>query len=114
MAQSEETLEDLLNNAEQYGRSAIEIAKLKALQSTISLASYGIGRMTNLIIFLIAIFILSIGLSFWIGSAMGNVSYGFFIIAGLYALMGIIQYFFLSKWIHRIIGETLIKNVLHE
>jgi hypothetical protein len=114
MSQTEESLEDLLNNTEQYGRSAIEIAKLKVLQSTITVASYGIARISNLFIFLIAISLVSVGLSVWIGTMMGELYYGFFIVAGLYALLGIIQYFFLGKWIHRVIGETLIKNVLHE
>ena len=41
-----------------------------------------------------AISVISIGAALWIGSTLGNISYGFFIVGGFYCLAGLLVYFF--------------------
>jgi hypothetical protein len=83
-------LESLIDSAENYGKSSIELMKLKAVRKISEAVSSFAASMVVIFISVLFILILSIGLSLWIGDYMGKSYWGFFIIAGVYLLLTII------------------------
>ena len=105
-------LKDLLGNAEEYTRTSIELLKLKTLDVTSDFASLLVSRLIVFIFLLIFIFMLTVGIALWLGDLLGKASYGFFIVAAFYGLIGVILYFPLGGFIKRRISDVIIKQVL--
>lgn len=82
--------EPLLEKVEQYGKTNLELLKLKSLDKTADVTSTLISRAIVAIILSLFALTLNIGLAFWIGDLLGKNYYGFFIVASFYALIGII------------------------
>jgi hypothetical protein len=82
--------ESLLHKAGDYAETKVELLKLKVADKTSDTVS---DAATAMVILLFAVFFLltlSIGLALLIGEWLGKNYYGFFIIAGLYGIAGLI------------------------
>ena len=87
-----ELIEELFERAEAYAKTNAELWKLNVI-SNISevIASFVSGFIV--IAFLLFFFLMiNIGLSLWIGEAIGHVYFGFFIVSGIYLLIALILY----------------------
>jgi hypothetical protein len=104
--------ESLLERASEYGKTSYELVKLKAVDKTSDLVSSFLPR--TLVFILIASFLLflNLGLALWLGEVLGKVYYGFFVVAGFYVIAGIVIYFFMHKWLKRLVSDYLIKQML--
>jgi hypothetical protein len=102
----------LIESATDYGKTSIELVKLKAVDKTSDVVSTLIPY--SLIFFLIAAFMLffNLGLAFWIGEMLGKIFYGFFIVAAFYLLIMGVVYFFMNKWLKKVITNFVIKQLL--
>jgi hypothetical protein len=113
MEEKSQIIETLIEKATDYGKTSIELIKLKALEK----ASDTISSFIPLIIvfFLFASFLLMInlGLAIWLGEIFGEISYGFFVVGGFYGLLAILLHFFLNKGIKRIVRNNIIKLLLN-
>lgn len=105
-------LESLLERATEYGKTSLELVKLKALDKTTEIVSVSVPL--AIVIILIASFLLFLngGLALWLGEVLGKIYYGFFVISAFYILAGIIIHFFLHNWIKKLVGNYFIKHVL--
>lgn len=105
-------LESLLERVGDYGKTSLELVKLKTIDKTTDLVSTFIPH--SIVFLLIALFLLflNLGLAFWLGEILGKTFYGFFIVSGFYILAGIIIHFLMHKWFKRLIGDFIIRNVL--
>ena len=83
-------LEPLLEKAEAYGKTSVELLKLKALDKTADITASLISRFLFSLVVLIFVFTLNIAIAFWLGDMLGKVYYGFLIVAACYAFAGII------------------------
>jgi hypothetical protein len=112
MDDNSKLLESLLDKATEYGKTSYELAKLKAVDKTTDVISSFFPF--TVVVVLIASFLLffNLGLAFWLGEILGKTFYGFFIVASFYLLMGAIIYFFMYKWLKKIICNYLIKKLL--
>ena len=54
----------------------------------------------------------NIGMALWLGDLLGEVYYGFFIVAVFYLVVGVILYFFLRKWIKGPVSKLIITEAL--
>ena len=114
MADSTNLLETLLERATEYGKTSIELVKLKTLDKTTDIVSSLVPA--SVVILLLATFLLflNLGLAFWLGQILGKTFYGFFVVAAFYIFTSIIVHFFLRKWIKRIVGNFLVKRALNK
>jgi fatty acid desaturase len=103
-------LETLFERVAEYGKTSIELVKLKTIDKTADIVSSFIPF--SIVILLIATFLLflNLGLALWLGEVMGKTFYGFFAVAAFYVLTGIVIHFLLHKPIKRFIGNYLIKH----
>jgi hypothetical protein len=106
-------LETLLERATDYGKTTLELVRLKTVDKTADIVSSVIPL--SIVILMIATFLLflNLGLALWLGEVMGKTFYGFFAIAAFYILTGIIIHFLLQKPIKRAIGNYLVKRLLN-
>lgn len=107
-------IEELIEKTVEYGKSKLELAKLKALDKTADVASSFMTQSVVLIILFSFLLFLNLGLAFWLGKILGEIYFGFFIIAGFYSIAGILIHFFMRNWIKRYMGDTFIKQVLKQ
>jgi hypothetical protein len=112
MEEKSNLFDTLLESATEYGKTSYELIKLKALDKTSDIISSVIPHM--FVFFLIAAFMLffNLGLAFWLGEILGKVFYGFLVVAAFYLLTGAVIYFFMYKWLKKIVCNYIIKQLL--
>lgn len=100
---------DIKQEVESYVQNRIDLTKLHVAEDLSKLTS---GLAVRLLLFYIAFFVLlflSMAGAYAIGSYAGNIVIGFIVMAGFYALVGIV--FFLLKGI--LINRPIIKSFIH-
>lgn len=113
MEDNAKLVESLLEKASEYGKTSIELIKLKALDKTLDAASSLIPHSIVLVLVAVFMLFLNIGLSFWLGEILGRIFYGFFAVAAFYGIAGIVLHFFMHKRLKKIVGDFLVKHVLN-
>ena len=105
-------IETLFGKAEDFGKTSMELFKLQAIDKSAEVLSVLATKFVITIV--VASFILSIniGLALWIGELLGRAYYGFFIIAGFYALITIVVYIFRRQWIKDPVSTTIIRKMM--
>jgi hypothetical protein len=112
MDENANLLELLVERATDYGKTSVELVKLKALDKTADLVSAIIPLSVFILLISTFLLFLNLGIAFWLGEILGKVFYGFFIVAAFYILTGLIIRVFLNKWIKRLVGDYFIKRIL--
>ncbi len=112
MDEKENILSSLLDSVEEYGKTNIELIKLKGLDRASDLAATVISRITAVIAYLTFFLMASIGVAFWLGAVLGRIWYGFFVVAAFYGLLGLIAYFFMHKGLKKTFADMIIHNML--
>ena len=105
-------LESLLSSATDYGKTTIELVKLKALDKTSDVVSSVVPTYVVLIILSTFMLFLNLGIAFWLGDLLGRLFYGFLIISGFYLLLGLLIYFLMYKWLKKLVCNYVIKQML--
>jgi len=104
-------IETLFQRTEEYVKTSLEIFKLRTLEKTTEVASSAISRYILIMVVFMCLFVLSIGVSFWLGEMLEKIYYGFLIVGGFWAVAGVVIYFFFYKKIKKFIGDSIIRNV---
>jgi O-antigen/teichoic acid export membrane protein len=107
-------VEDLIEQAQTYFKTSVQLIKLKAtdkLSEIISNLASGF-----IIVIILALFFvnLNIAIALLIGDLLGKAWMGFIIVSGIYAFIGLIIYLFRNKWIKRPISNSIIKELLSD
>jgi hypothetical protein len=112
MNENGKSIEALLEETVEYANTSVKLVKLKALDKTSEVISSFIPH--SIVFFLVAslLFFLNMGMAFWLGEIMGNNSYGFFIVAAFYGVLGFIVHFFMHDMLKKKICDYFIKQVL--
>ena len=112
MEENTSLIEALIEKTVEYGKSSYDLAKLKILDKISELVSTVIQQVVVFIILLSFFLFLSLGIAFWLGQILGEIYFGFFVVAVFYGISAILTYSFLRKWIKRLVGNAFIKQVL--
>jgi hypothetical protein len=105
--------ETLFERASDYGKTSFELAKLQAVKETTDVVSTWIPHAIVLVFFSTCIMLFNLGLALWIGEAIENIYYGFFIVAGSYGIIALALHFIFHKWIKKHFRRSLIKKILN-
>ena len=103
----------LVEKAEAYGKTSVDLIKLrtvdKVADGTSSLVAW-----SAVIIALVLFFItLNFGVALWLGSLLEHIYLGFFIVALFYALVALILFIFRNKWIKKPLNDSMINQMLN-
>lgn len=112
MEENSKLIESILERTTEYGKTTLELVKLKALDKTTDAVSSLFPNSLVFAMVVIFIFFLNLGLALWLGELLGRVFFGFLIVAGFYGLLGLVVHFLLHKWLKKIAGNFFIKQVL--
>ena len=112
MDEKENILSSLLDSVEEFGKTNLELFKLKRLDKASEIAATVISRVTAIIALMTFLLMASIGVALWLGAALGEIWYGFFVVAAFYGLVGVIVYFVLHKGLKRIFADMIIHQTL--
>jgi len=112
MDEKDNILSSLLDSVEEYGKTNIELIKLKGLDKASDIAAAAISRITAIIAYFTFLLMASLGVAFWLGAVLGRIWYGFFVVAAFYGLLGLLAYFFLHKGLKRVFADMIIHQTL--
>lgn len=106
------SIESLIERLRSYIETRFDLLRLKAIDKSSSFISVLI---TYLVVFIIVgcfFILLNIGLALLIGKLLGEAYYGFFILAVLYAVIGMILLKNRNKWVKTPVTNMLVKEML--
>jgi asparagine N-glycosylation enzyme membrane subunit Stt3 len=112
MDERESLIESLIEKGEQYGKTTLELIKLKTLDKSAGAASDLVSWLIVVIFATLFFLILNIGIALWIGDLLGKSYYGFFVIAGFYAILALVFSIFRKQLIKRPLNNSIITQVL--
>lgn len=101
----------LFDKAGEYLETRASLVKLKTIRKTSDVVSVIISKLIAVVITAAVILMLSIALAFFLGDILGKNYYGFLIVAGLFALVGLVYYFLKDKWVKVPVGDAIIKKM---
>jgi len=107
-------MEALFEKIESYAKTNFDLFKLKTINKSADVLSTIVTKIAVVIIVLLIVFFFSVGLAFWIGECLEKISYGFFIVAGFYALVALIVYYKRNNFIKAPVNNTIIVQMLKE
>lgn len=106
--------ERIYEKAEQYVKTTVELYRLKTIHTVSDVvAALATGFVIWVIIFLFLLF-LSLGTAFYLGEVLGGLHYGFFIVAGIYVLVGLIIYMLRVKCLKIRINDFIIRQIFKD
>ncbi len=104
----------LLEKAEHYGKTSLQLIKLQAVDRSAKVMT---SLSTQIVIgFAVVLFIvfLNIGFALWIGSLTGKTFQGFFIMSGVIILQALLLYLFREPLIRTPVSNLVINNLLNQ
>ena len=105
-------IDELLGKAAEFGRTELELVKLKALDKTSDVVSSTVPHLIVIAVISIFLLFLNLGIAFWLGGVLGNIYFGFFAVAAFYGLTALVLRLFLYKWLKKRVGDYIVRKVL--
>lgn len=113
METNDNIIEPLLEKAMQYSKTSIELLKLEALNKVASAAGSLLNRLILSVAVLVFILFLSVAAALWLGQLLGEVYYGFLLVAAFYGIVWVVLLLMRStikKWV----SNSVIAQILHD
>jgi phosphoglycerol transferase MdoB-like AlkP superfamily enzyme len=112
MELQENLIETLIEKGEQYGKTTLELIKLKALDKSADVTSTLASWIIVIVLIVLFFLILNIGIALWIGELLGKTYLGFFAVAGFYGLLALVFGLFREKLVKKPVNNSIISQVL--
>lgn len=106
-------VEMLVEKLEQYGKTNFELYKLQALDKSTDVFASITSRVVLFSLIALFFFLLTIGLSLYLGDILGKNYYGFFAVAGIYFVI-ILIYLLAKKSLEESFNNYLINQIFKE
>jgi len=107
-------IEILFQKAEDYSKTSIELLKLSAIDMSAEVVSSFAARFVIFMVVALFTLVINIGVALWIGELLGKLHYGFFVVAGFYAIVGALLYIFRDEWIKTPISNSIIMQMTQQ
>jgi hypothetical protein len=112
MESNAKLIEALLEKVSDYGVTSFELVKLKALDKTSDAVSSFVPHLFVFIVIAVFVLFINLGIAFWLGDILGKIYFGFLVVSGFYAIIGLILHFFMHQWLKKVVWNYIIKIVL--
>jgi hypothetical protein len=106
------SIEELFYKLKEYGDTRLDLFKLKSINKASGFFSSVIMGLILVGILLLVLTFISVGAALLIGSLMGKAFYGFFIVALIYLIIGLILFSGRQKILKAPISNKLIKQLM--
>ncbi len=105
-------IEKLVASVSDVAETKAELLKLRAAGKISTSLSTFVAIIMTVVFGGVALSIVSFGFAYLIGSKLDNLSYGFFIIGGFYALVGLLVFINREKWIQVPVSNLFIDKII--
>ncbi len=103
-------VEMLIEKAEQYAKTSIDLYKLKAIDKVTDIFAAVVSGMFVAVFIIFFLILASVGLALYLGEVFGKGYYGFFAVAGIYLLVGIIFMVAKKSMIEEPLNDYIVKQ----
>ena len=107
-------IEMLIDKAEQYGKTSIELYKLKAIDKSTDIFASIASRTVILVIISLFFILFTLGIALYLGDILGKSYYGFFIVSGFYALVSIVLFIIRKPILEEGFNDYIINQIFKE
>jgi Putative Actinobacterial Holin-X, holin superfamily III len=107
-------VEDLFEKLKEYADIRVNLFKLKSIHKISGFMSSVIASLVLVILLCALLLCVTIGVALLIGALIGKTYLGFFIVAGIYLIVGLVFYSNRGKLIKTPISNKLIKELIDE
>jgi hypothetical protein len=107
-----ESIKTLIDKSKDYLETKFELTRLKTIDKSADILSTVVVTVSMLFISFLLILFVSLAVALFLGKILGAYHYGFFIMAGIFAIILLIIYVKREKWIKAPIANTLISKML--
>ncbi|HSQ45520.1 MAG TPA: hypothetical protein VLM44_01240 [Lutibacter sp.] len=114
MADSTTPLATLIDRAQDYSNSTIELLKINAIDKSAEVVSSLVSQLVFIITIALSFLIVNIGIALWVGKLLGDSFYGFFVIGGFYVIIAILLHVFRSSLIKYPVSNSIIRQMLKQ
>lgn len=105
------TVEELFEKLKDYADTRLKLFKLQGINKASGYFSSAITIVILSILFITVILCITVGLALVIGESLGEAYYGFFIMAGIYLIIGLVLFAVRGKVLKSPISNKLIKEL---
>lgn len=103
-------VQDLIDKAEGYAKTTLELYKLRAVDKGADLFAGIVSALLTVVFGILMLIALSMALGFYAGELLGKTHYGFFAVTGLYILV-IACIMLFKKGIKNIFGNLFVQQI---
>ena len=104
--------EELFYKLKDYGDTRLDLFKLKSINKVSGFLSSLITSVVLMVLLFLVVLCITIGAALLLGSLTGSAYYGFFIMAGIYIIIGLVLFYNKDKAIKTPISNKLIKDLI--
>ena len=112
MDKPKEIINSVIDKAEQFGKTSLELIKLKTVDKTADIASSTLSWLIIIIFGLLFFSFLNIGIALWIGSLLGKNFLGFLIVSGFYGILFLIFLAFRKTLLKKPVNDSIVENFI--
>lgn len=112
MEKSTTSVEDLFEKLKDYIDTRVDLFKLKSIDKVSRFFSGLVAALVLLIVAQLVLVCITIALALLLGAWLGNTYLGFFVIAGIYIIIGLILYSSRDRFLRKPISNKLLKELL--
>ena len=112
MEEQQHDIDTLWSDTGEYIETRTTLWKLKAIESLSDVSGELVSGLAMIGIASLVVLIFSTGFALLIGYWLGKSFYGFFIIGGLYGIIGLIFYAKRGQWLKEPFSNMLIRKIL--
>ena len=105
-------VEELFQKLKEYGDVRLNLFKLKSINKFAGFMSLAMTSIVLIIIFSVILLCITVGAALVIGELVGKIYCGFFIVGGIYLIIGLVIYSMRDKLIKTKISNKLIKELI--
>lgn len=106
-------VEELFYKLRDYGETRLDLFKLKSIDKASGILSSVIVTIVLILLLFLVFGCITVGLSLLIGSFLGKAYYGFFIMAAVYIIIGLILFLGRKKYLKTPLSKVFIKELLN-
>jgi len=108
------TIESLVENAEIYTKTSVDLFKLEAIDKSADMLSSLVSTLIITFVVLCIALMVNIGAAVWLGELVGSSYCGFFIVAAFYIIVAIVLYTFRVSLLKTPFSNTFITHIRKE
>jgi hypothetical protein len=112
MEEKAKIIETLIEEATEYGKTSIELIKLKSLDKVSDVVSSFLPLVLVFFLFSTFLLLINLGLAIWLGEILGEISYGFFAVGAFYGILAILIRLIMHSWLKTMFRSYIIKLLL--